>query len=221
MQLAESIGRLPRKVQFSIESRIDLLRDDTLRSLREVGLTSVTIGIETPCEDTLRGYKRVPISDDRQRAFVSRCRELGIRTVAGFMVGFPEDTEQRIKQVLNYARQVNPTFANFNIVTPYPGTPFFHEVRDQIAEFDFSKYDVHQAVLNYRHLTVQQVRELHAWCFERYYFRMRYLASNAHLLWPWLQRFGIGRRQCTAGGYASMPTCAPAENRPERELTAA
>jgi radical SAM superfamily enzyme YgiQ (UPF0313 family) len=192
LQLAELIGKLPRKIQFSIESRIDLLRPETLRVLRDVGLTSVTVGIETPHEDTLRQYKRVPIKDDKQREFVDHCQRLGIRTVAGFMIGFPEDTEQSIKNVLVYARKVNPTYANFNIVTPYPGTEFFGQIKDQIADFNFGGYDVYHAVLKYQHLTPERVMELHGWCFERYYFRMRYLRANAHLLWPWLRRLGVG-----------------------------
>jgi radical SAM superfamily enzyme YgiQ (UPF0313 family) len=148
----------------------------------------VTVGIETPHEDTLRQYKRVPIRDDKQREFVENCRQLGIRTVAGFMIGFPEDTESSIAHVLAYARELNPTYANFNIVTPYPGTPFFAAIKQQIADFDFGKYDVYQAVLKYKHLTPQRLMELHGRCFERFYFRTRYLRANAHLLWPWLPR---------------------------------
>jgi radical SAM superfamily enzyme YgiQ (UPF0313 family) len=188
LRLAELIGKLPRKIQFSIESRIDLLRPETLRALKEVGLTSVTVGIETPHDETLRQYKRVPIRDDKQREFIEHCRQMGIRTVAGFMIGFPDDTETSIERVLGYARRLNPTYANFNIVTPYPGTPFFAAMKQEIAEFDFAKYDVYQAVLKYKHLTPQRVMELHGRCFERFYFRMRYLRANAHLIWPWLPR---------------------------------
>jgi len=193
LRMAELIGQLPKKIQFSIESRIDIMKEETLRVLREVGLTSITVGIETPDEGTLKKYKRAPIKDDRQRDFVATCRRMGIRTVAGFMVGFPEDTEASILDVLQYARKVNPTYANFNIVTPYPGTEFFNEVRDQIANFDYGKYSVYEPVMKYENLTAAQVAELHARCFGKYYFRSRYLVENAHLLWPWLQRFGIGR----------------------------
>lgn len=191
-KLAELIGRLPRKVQFSIEGRIDLLKPDVLRALKEVGLTSITVGIETPSEETLRHYKRAPIKDDRQREFVMLCRRLGIRTVAGFMIGFPEDTRQSIISVLRYAQQVGPTYANFNIVTPYPGTEFFEQVKHEIADFDFSKYDVYTPVMKYRNLTREQVTELHARCFVGYYFRSRYFQQNAHLLWPLLRRLGLG-----------------------------
>lgn len=194
LKLAELLARLPRKIQFSIESRIDLLKPETLRALREAGLTSITVGIETPAEDTLRNYKRQPIRDDRQREFVALCRGLGIRTVAGFMIGFPEDTEQSIVSVLRYAKAVNPTFANFNVVTPYPGTEFFEQTKADIANFDFTAYNVYTPVMRYKHLTVEQVRRLHARCFTSYYFRSRWLEANAHLVWPRLRWLGLGRR---------------------------
>ena len=189
LALAEGIRKLPRKVQFSIETRVDLMREETLRELRDAGLTSITIGIETPDEATLKRYSRVAINDDRQRDFVLLCRKLGIRSVAGFMIGFPGDTQQSIWDVLNYARVVNPTYANFNIVTPYPGTGFYEEVKDQIADHDYSKYSVYQPVMKYENLTAAQVAEMHGKCFEKFYFRARYVKDNGLLLWPQLRRF--------------------------------
>ncbi len=189
LALAEGIRNLPRKVQFSVETRVDLMREDTLRELKEAGLTSITIGIETPDEATLKRYSRVAINDDRQRDFVALCRRLQIRTVAGFMIGFPGDTEQSIYDVLNYARVVNPTYANFNIVTPYPGTGFYDEVKDQIEDHDYNNYSVYQPVMKYENLTSAEVAELHGKCFEKFYFRARYLKENGLLLWPQLRRF--------------------------------
>jgi len=193
LKLAELIGSLPKKIQFSIESRIDILRPETLRVLREVGLTAITVGIETPDEGTLRQYKRAPIKDDRQREFVAQCREMGIRTVAGFMIGFPDDKVDAIKGVLRYALQVNPTYANFNIVTPYPGTEFFQQVKKDIADFDFTKYNVYTPVMKYKHLSREEVTRWHSKCFMRYYFRWSWITSNIHLWYPSLQKLGIGR----------------------------
>ena len=205
LALVEKIARLPFKIQFSIESRIDLMRRETILALRDVGLTSITVGIETPSEETLRRYKRAPIKDDRQRDFVHFCREVGVRTVAGFMVGFPEDTEQSILDVLAYARQVNPTYANFNIVTPYPGTEFFNQVKGDIEDFDFSHYSVYEPILKYEHLTRKQVGDLHARCMRGFYFRSRYFADNAQLLWPSLQRF-VKSRSAATGSLVADPS---------------
>ncbi len=196
-RLAELLDRLPQKIQFSIETRIDLMRPEVLRVLKRVGLTSITVGIETPDEQTLRRYHRAVIKDDRQRDFVALCRNMGIRTVAGFMIGFPDDTEESIRGVLRYAKSVNPTFANFNIVTPYPGTEFFEQVRDRIATFDFRNYTVYTPVMKYTNLTAEQVQQLHAKCFTRFYFRWKYLRDNARLLWPRLSALGPAPAQVT------------------------
>ena len=211
LTMVEAIGRMKKKVQFSIETRVDLMREETLRALKSVGLTSITIGIETPDEATLKQYSRVAINDDRQRGFVELCRKLGIRSVAGFMVGFPHDTEASILGVLDYARKVNPTFANFNIVTPYPGTGFYEEVKDQIADFDYSKYSVYEPVMKYDNLSTEQVRELHGRCFSKYYFRSRYFHDNALLLWPQLRRFVPKRfmEQPQPAASSTVPVSAP------------
>ena len=191
-ELAEQIGKLPHKIQFSVESRIELLSRDVLKMLRDVGLTSVTVGIETPSRDTLLKYKRAPIKDDKQSQFVAMCRGLGIRVVAGFMIGFPEDTRQSIRAVLRYAKTVDPFVANFNVCTPYPGTGFIDEIGPQIASRDWSRYDVYTPNLKYDHLTSDEVAELHQECFRQYYFRWQYLKDNWRFLLPRLDRLVSG-----------------------------
>ena len=193
-RIIEQIARLPRKIQFSIESRIELLPPETLRMMKRAGLTSVTVGIETPSDPTLQKYCRQAIDKDRQQAFIATCRELGIRTVAGFLIGFPEDTEQSIRRVRDYAIALGPTFANFNVVTPYPGTPFFEHMRDRLDGLDYSRFNVYTPLLKYDHLTPERIEWLLAKCFRRYYFRWQYLRENAALVWPGLQRLGFGAK---------------------------
>jgi anaerobic magnesium-protoporphyrin IX monomethyl ester cyclase len=192
-ELVEAIEGLSRRVQFSIETRIDLMGRELLSELRRVGLTSVTVGIETPDEATLARYRRRAIADDRQREFVATCRELGIRTAAGFMIGFPDDDEASIRGVLAYAKRLNPTVANFNIVTPYPGTQFYAEHLGSLSTANFADYSMYTPVMECRRLTRDQVLALHAKCFTSYFFRWRYLAANAHLWRPGLRWLGFGR----------------------------
>ena len=204
-ELADLIGRLPRRIQFSIETRIELMRPEVLRVLKRVGLTSITVGIETPDDATLRQYHRSPVADDRQREFIATCRAMGIRSVAGFLIGFPDDTQDSILRVLDYAKLLSPTFANFNVVTPYPGTEFFEQIKDQIADSDFSRYTVYAPVLKYKHLTAAEMAELHAKCFGQFYFRWQYLRDNACLLWPSLRWLGMARKPAVPGAEAAEP----------------
>ena len=205
-RLAELIGSLPRKIQFSVETRIELMPAEMLRALKRVGLTSITIGMESPDESRLRRYGRSALSEDRQREFIEVCRKWGIRTAAGFMIGFPDDTEQSIRQVARYAKRLNPTFANFNVVTPYPGTEFFAENRHRIAETDYNRYSSYTPVFNYDNLTPRELMRLNGRCFNNFYFRWEYLRENAHLLWPALRRWGWGgSRYAAVGSDAAHP----------------
>jgi len=198
LRLADLIGHLPRKIQFSIESRIDLLKPETIGALHDVGLTSITVGVETPDVNQLRSHSRAPIADDRQRQFIEHCRKLGIRTVAGFMIGFPQDTRDSILGVLDYARRLNPTFANFNVVTPYPGTQFFRQIKDEIASFDYSEYSVYRPVLKYENLTPADVSKLLEKCFTSFYFRWRWFEAHGPLLWPWFPFAALSPKPRTA-----------------------
>jgi radical SAM superfamily enzyme YgiQ (UPF0313 family) len=205
--LIDLIGRLPEKIQFSIETRIELMPVELLRQLQRVGLTSITVGVETPDEGMLKNYHRSSVDGDRQRAFIENCRRLGIRTVAGFLIGFPEDTEASIRAVARYARSLNPTYANFNVVTPYPGTAFYEAEKSggRIADFDFSRYSSYAPVMKYEHLAATDIERLHARSFNHFFFRWDYLKENASLLWPALRRFGLGgsRRE---SGQGSQPS---------------
>jgi anaerobic magnesium-protoporphyrin IX monomethyl ester cyclase len=206
-KLAELIGQLPRKVQFSIETRIELIPPEVLRALKRVGLTSITIGIESPDDSRLNQYRRASVSEDRQKEFIELCRKSGIRTVAGFMIGFLDDTPASISRVEMYARHLNPTFANFNVVTPYPGTKFFNQIRDRIADEDYSRYSSYLPVLKYDSLTNGELTKWHAQCFNHFYFRWEYLRDNALLLWPALQRFSKGGKSMKQdGGVLSHPS---------------
>jgi radical SAM superfamily enzyme YgiQ (UPF0313 family) len=236
LRLIDEIHRLPRAVgghpvQFSIESRIELLPLEMLRLLKRAGLTSITFGVETPSDPTLKNYRRTTINKDRQHAFVAACRALGIRTVAGFMIGFPEDTEYSIRQVLRYAMSLGPTFANFNVVTPYPGTAFFEQMRDRLDTIDYSQFNVYTPMLKYDHLTPREIEALLGKCFQHYYFRWQYLKENAVLLWPGLRRFGVGTeprhemlemraRAGTPSQRTELPVLNEAESQHDRERIA-
>ena len=95
---------------------------------------------------------------------------------------------ESIRHVLAYAKKVNPYAANFNIVTPYPGTGFIKEIRDQIDTFDWSRYDVYTPNLKYQNFTAEEISEYHRKCFRQYYFRFGWLTENWRLMWPRLYR---------------------------------
>lgn len=52
-------------------------------------------------------------------------KKLGLRTKIFFMIGFPWDTEETIKETINFAIKLNPDSSQFGVVTPFPNTPLY------------------------------------------------------------------------------------------------
>jgi anaerobic magnesium-protoporphyrin IX monomethyl ester cyclase len=206
-RLADLIGRLPQKIQFSVETRAEFLPPELLRALKDVGLTSVTVGIEAPDAPRLAGCHPSPGGLEPERRLMATCRQLGIRTVASFVVGFPEDDAVAIRRVARYARDLNPTFANFNLLTPYPGTAYFASHRLEIADFDFNHYTSYLPVMQMPWIRPKELQRLHDRCVKRFYHRWTYFQANAALLWPGLQRLHLFRqpRNLPPSGVLPLP----------------
>jgi radical SAM superfamily enzyme YgiQ (UPF0313 family) len=45
-----------------------------------------------------------------------------------FIIGLPRETEETIRQTIDFAKRLPLDIALFHVAAPYPGTPFFFEV---------------------------------------------------------------------------------------------
>ena len=52
----------------------------------------------------------------------------GIKNWGYFIIGLPTETEETIRQTIDFAKKLPLDIALFHVAAPYPGTPFFFEV---------------------------------------------------------------------------------------------
>ena len=82
-----------------------------------------------------------------------------------------EDTEKTILNTIEYAIKLNTTYAQFTNSTPYPGTKFYEQVKDDIFEYNWEKYDIYHAVYNHPNLSSEKLESLKEYAYYKYYFR--------------------------------------------------
>jgi anaerobic magnesium-protoporphyrin IX monomethyl ester cyclase len=72
---------------------------------------------------------------------------------------------------------LDSTYANFKILTPYPGTPQFKQLKPLVFETDWEKFDGY--TLNFRHpvLTPRRARLMLGMAYSRYFFRPSQLCN--------------------------------------------
>ncbi|MEO0655079.1 MAG: magnesium-protoporphyrin IX monomethyl ester anaerobic oxidative cyclase [Pseudomonadota bacterium] len=139
----ELIARdLPRRVQWGINTRVtDIMRDKAELALyRKAGLVHVSLGTEAAAQLKLDRFNKETKVEENKEA-IRLLREADIFVEAQFIVGLDNETEETLEETYRMAWDWQPDLANWAMYTPWPFTPLFQEIRDQVEIFDYSKYN--------------------------------------------------------------------------------
>lgn len=117
-----------RDVHFQCLTRGNLVDDDIIMALLDAGFVRVSMGIESGSEQILKIIRKGVKLED----FVATCRKLSqasIETRGSMILGHPYETKETIQQSIDFCKELDLYMANFNIMTPYPGTAVYEMAR--------------------------------------------------------------------------------------------
>ena len=162
-------------VRFSMECRADRLDEPLLDALHRAGLRSLEIGVEAANPETVAAHERRPPSIERVERVVRHCHRIGVRVIANFLFGLPNDDEAGMRETARYARRLNTFAVQFTVATPYPGTSLHREVEDRIFEKDWERFDGWTNVWRHPSLGADAIHRLRERAYVAYHFRPAYV----------------------------------------------
>src|SRR2546423_12838182 len=177
VELCDEIQRRGLKITFEAETRLDRLDVDLLDRLYAAGFRAMSFGVESLDPATLKKSGRRPIPQEHQREIMTHCRTLGIVTAAFYVLGFLQDDWSSIAATIDYATDLGSTFAQFKMLTPYPGTPMFKQIEPLLTETDWEKFDGYTPTFAHPNLSDRELRFLLGAAYKRFYMRPSYLAN--------------------------------------------
>ena len=177
LELCDEIAARGLTLTFEAETRLDRLDVELLDHLYGAGFRAMSFGVESLSPATLRKSGRRPIPETHQRQIIDHCRKRGIVTAAFYVLGFLQDDWNSIAATIDYATDLGSTFAQFKILTPYPGTPMFKQIEPLLTETDWEKFDGFTPTFEHPNLTGRELRFLLGAAYTRFYMRPSYLAN--------------------------------------------
>jgi anaerobic magnesium-protoporphyrin IX monomethyl ester cyclase len=176
-QIAAEIRARGLELSYECETRMDDLDEELIRAMHASGLREISFGVESPDPIVLKKVARRFIPHEHMREMIKLCWKLGIATIGFYVIGFLQDTEESIQELIRFAMDLDTTYANFKILTPYPGTPQFKQLKPLIFETDWERFDGY--TLNFRHptLTPRRARLMLGMAYSRYFFRPSQLCN--------------------------------------------
>lgn len=165
------------KVQWGIETKLELLDEMKIKLMFDVGLRNINIGIETINKDIARQNKRVLAEREEQERLIKYCEKVGVRISAFYLFGYEGETKELMESTLKYAKKLNTCLARFAVCTPYPSTEFFEELEKQgrILTYDYEKYTQFDLVIKHPNINQNDIRNMLSKAYKEYYFRPGYI----------------------------------------------
>ena len=161
---------------WSASSRIGTLTAEMAGKLKQAGCTTLYLGFESASQKVLNSLcKGIKLED----AFntMKLLRKAGLRAIGSFILGCPADTVETIRKTIRYARALSPRYAQFTLLTPYPGTPLYYKALAEglIEEKDWSKFTIVDPTLKHPSISARKLKRYVNWAYVSFYLRPRYI----------------------------------------------
>ena len=176
--------------------RANLADLDLLVKMKQAGLKRTAFGVETGDPDMIIRIDKHVDHDTIRQAF-KNAKAAGIETIGFFIIGLPGDTRATMQRTIDFAIELDPMIANFSMMTPYPGTAVYEEVKQhgRILMNDWEDYIFFDQRARYEmgDLTAELVEEMYRKAYRQFYWRPKYIARTLRRKDFWMN-FGRNAR---------------------------
>jgi len=171
---------------WSCFARTDCVSPALLKKMRAAGCHQILFGIESADPGILETIRK-PIDIEQTRRAVRMVQEAGIAVRAAFMFGNPGETIESMQRTIDFAVDLDPDIALFNITTPYPGTQMFNWAHQNgyLRTLDWNDYDLANSVLELPTVSSAEIHRMYRAAYRAFYFRPRYLLKRLTRMRSW------------------------------------
>jgi len=132
-EFADAVERRDAAIPFKIQSRADLMTNETVAALKRAGCEEVWMGAESGSQAILDAMDKGLTVASIERAR-KRLGTTGIRAAFFLQFGYPGETLTEIEETIALIRRCRPDDIGVSVSYPLPGTVFHQRVQEQLGE---------------------------------------------------------------------------------------
>ena len=128
LALCAAIRARDLRLPWLARARVGSVDAETFAAMKRAGCDLVTMGIESGSPRVLARLNRPADTAAMIEAF-RQARRAGLRTIAYFMIGNPDEKMEDVRASLRVAKKAGPDLVHASVFTPYPATDLYEEGR--------------------------------------------------------------------------------------------
>jgi radical SAM superfamily enzyme YgiQ (UPF0313 family) len=128
-------------LMWAMETRVNLLDEETLRLVKDAGCIQVDFGVESGSQTSLNRMKKGITTEQIIRSF-ALCKKYKMRTYANYMFNTPEEKVEDVEQTVAIIQRTKPTRVSICLTVPFPGTALYNEyVKPPLTKEEYRIYN--------------------------------------------------------------------------------
>lgn len=107
---------------FYIQTRSETVIEDRIKRLKEIGISTIGVGIEHGDEEYRRKHLNRNMSNENLKKVFEIIHKYDIRSTANVVLGMPHEKESMMKKTIDLLKEIKPRSISVNYFQPYRGT---------------------------------------------------------------------------------------------------
>lgn len=170
IRFCQAIQARDLKIGWTCNSRVDTVDRPLLEAMSGAGCWMISYGIESGSQRVLDTTKK-KTTTHQSRAAVRMAKEAGIKVAGHFVLGLPGDSEETLKETIDFSLHLDIDIAQFYCAVPFPGSRLYELAKEGgwIVGKEFEEFRQDNAVMNLPGLRPSTLNSYRRRGFRRFY----------------------------------------------------
>jgi len=183
---------LHQKLKWHCATHVNTVDKQLLVLMHEAGCFQISYGVETGSERLMKLIRKQTTRERVREAF-QMTKDAGIMIRAFFMLGLPTETREESLQAIKFAKELDPTWAQFTVTTPYPMTELYELAKKDgtLKSFCWEDYQSWAGFANSELVytpagrTSVEIKKLQPYALRSFYLRPKIIIRHLRLIKSW------------------------------------
>ncbi len=186
LEICRLIVKRGLKFEWISQCRVDSMDEEVLRAMKKAGCRYIRFGVESGSPRMLKLMKKGITPEKVMEAF-RLARKVGIRTQAFFLFGLPGETEDTVRETIEFAKKLKPGSAQFAVAIPHPGTELFRTTTERgwIRYREWEDFSSCLGMIETPEFPLDAAEKARVRAYKEFYFRPSFFLQTALSIKNW------------------------------------
>jgi anaerobic magnesium-protoporphyrin IX monomethyl ester cyclase len=161
LDICSGIKQRKINVPWDCQTRVDLVSKELLHAMKDANCQLINFGIESANQGILNSMTKGTTIQQNVGA-IRMAKEAGLSVTVSLVLGYPGETNQTIRQTIDFIKRTEPDDLYLFLATPFPST----QLRDAISDLgwkmsqDWNNYEMQTASFENPGLSFEQINKM-------------------------------------------------------------